>query len=184
VRMATPVKSDAQQRRPRRSKRTYNVRLIKRDYPYLLSEIADLFGLHRNAVRRWIKAGLPTIDNGRPQLVHGSEAIDFLCAWQTRRKRKCAADEFYCFRCRCTRRPLLKRVEIEIRGGRKLNLSGLCETCGTRMNRAGSVEKIEKYRQIFAIQTPSEGRITGCSGAPVMCHLHKDGIDAALQSKE
>ena len=182
--MAAAMASDAQQRRPRRSKRTYNLRLIKRDYPYFVSEIADLFGLHRNAVRRWIRTGLPTIDDRRPLLVHGGELIDFLCTRQTQRKRKCAAGEFYCFRCRRPRRPLFNRIDVEIRGGTKLNLSGVCETCGTRMNRAGSADRIDQYQQIFGIQTPDEGRITGCSGAPLMCHLDEDGIDAALQPKK
>jgi hypothetical protein len=53
-------------KRPHAKKRTHNTRLIKRDYAYFISEIADLLKLHRNAVRRWLKAGLLTIDDRRP----------------------------------------------------------------------------------------------------------------------
>ena len=58
-------------------------RLIKRDYGYFISEIADLFHLHPNAVRRWIKAGLRTVDNQRPVLVHGGDLID---SWRSDRR--------------------------------------------------------------------------------------------------
>src|SRR5262245_34376578 len=67
----------------RAGKRTYNTRLIKRDYAYFISELADLFRLHPNAIRRWIKAGLRTVDDRRPVLVHGGDLIDFLDARQT-----------------------------------------------------------------------------------------------------
>jgi len=39
--------------RPRK-KRRYNVRRIKATWPYRVEEIADLFGIHKNAVLRWL----------------------------------------------------------------------------------------------------------------------------------
>jgi hypothetical protein len=93
-------------------RRTYNTRLIRRDYAYFISEIAELFNLHRNAVRRWLKAGLCTVDDRRPSLVHGGDLITFLDSRQANRKRKCGANEFYCCRCRRPQRPLHNRIEI------------------------------------------------------------------------
>jgi hypothetical protein len=141
----------------RSSRRTYNIRLIKRDYAYFIGELAELFHHHPNAVRRWIKAGLRTVDNRRPVLVHGQDAIDFLDARQARRKQKCAADEFYCCRCRQPRKPLSNCVEVRIRKETKLNLSALCAVCGTRMNRAGSVARMEEYRQAFINSNAARG---------------------------
>ena len=161
-------------------KRTYNTRLIKRDYAYFISEIADLFHIHRNAVRRWIKAGLVTVDDRKPVLVHGGDLIGFLATRQSQRKQKCAADEFYCCRCRRPRHPLFHRVEVQIRNEARLNLSGVCDTCGARMNRVGLVARIEA----FITQTPCEGRISGRSDALVMCHLDEDKIDAELQPQK
>lgn len=62
----------------RRKSRTYNLRLIRRDYSYMIQEIAELFSLHPNAVRRWVKNGLRTIDSHRPQLIHGTDLIEYL----------------------------------------------------------------------------------------------------------
>ena len=168
----------------RAGKRTYNLRLIKRNYTYFISEIADLFQLHPNAVRRWIRAGLRTVDDRRPHLVHGGDLIDFLEARQAQRKQKCAADEFYCCRCRRPKRPLFNRVDIRIRNETRVNLSGVCGSCGAPMYRAGSVARIEEYRQTFITQTAGEGRISGCSEPTVMCHLDEDEIHAALQPEE
>ena len=165
-------------------KRTYNTRLIKRDYPYFVSEIADLFHLHPNAVRRWINAGLVTVDNRRPVLVHGGDLIDFLDMRQAQRKKKCAVDELYCFRCRRPKHPLFNRIEVEMRSETRLNLSGVCDTCGAIMNRAGSVDKIEEYRRVFLIQVPGGGRLSGRFDPSVMCHLEKDGTCASLQPEK
>jgi hypothetical protein len=154
-------------RRPK--KRTYNTRLIKRAYTYFVGEIADLFDVHRNAVRRWIGAGLPTVDERRPFLIHGGDLIAFLDARQARRKQRCASDELYCFHCRCPRRARFGRVELEIRNETCLNLSGACEACGTHMHRAGAVARLSEYRQAFSIERTGEGRITDCSTPTVMC---------------
>jgi hypothetical protein len=183
--LVSAMNADGRQRTSRRSgKRTYNTRLIKRDYAYLISEIADLFHRHPNAVRRWIKTGLVTVDDRRTVLVHGSDLVDFLDARQAQRKQKCAANEFYCCRCRRPQHPLFNHVEVRIRNEARLNLSGHCGSCGARMNRVGSVAKIEEYRQAFIIQTPRGGRISGRSDPIVMCHLDKDRIHAELQSKK
>jgi hypothetical protein len=165
-------------------RRTYNTRRIKRDFAYFISEVADLFGLHRNAVRQWLKSGLPAIDDHRPTLIHGGDLIDFLDARQTARKQKCGPDQFYCCRCRCPRHALHNRVEIEICNQQKLNLSAVCNECGAGMNRAGSVKKIEEYRNAFIVQTPIEARIRECSYPLVNCHLEKDTTNAGLQRQK
>lgn len=171
--------------KPRRArKRSYNTRLIKCDYAYFISELADLFRLHPNAVRRWIKKGLCTVDNRRPVLVHGGDAIGFLDARQAQRKQRCAADEFYCCRCRRPQRALFNRVEIRIRNEAKVNLSAVCHACGARMNRVGSVARIEEYARTFRTQTPHEGRIRERSDPIVKCHLEEDKAHAALQPQK
>jgi hypothetical protein len=168
------------QKSRRAKKRTYNTRLIKRDYCYFVWEIAELFALHPNAVRRWLKAGLVALDDRRPILIHGGDLIEFLDARQARRKQKCAAHELFCLRCRRPRRPRLGRVELKFRSEMLLDLSGACEACGTRMHRAGSAARLEEYRQAFSIEMPGEGRITGCSDPSLMCHLSGEKIDAAI----
>lgn len=153
----------------RAKKRTYNTRLIKRAYSYYVSEIADLFGLHPNAVRRWTKVGLVAVDARRPSLFYGGDLIEFLETRQARRKQKCAIDEFYCFRCRRPRHPRFGCINVEIRSETRLDLSGVCDTCGTRMHRAGSVARLKEYRKAFTLCTLGERRISGCSDPTVKC---------------
>ena len=42
----------------RRKKRRYNIRRVKATWPYTVQEIAELLGVHKNAVLRWLHDGL------------------------------------------------------------------------------------------------------------------------------
>ncbi len=75
-------------------RRSYNARLIKR-LSYTIREIADLFGIHPQAARRWIKADLRTIDDSKPFLVHGGDLIDFLSERKSSRKQTCGPNQFF-----------------------------------------------------------------------------------------
>jgi hypothetical protein len=125
-----------------RRRYTYNVRLVRRDLSHTIQEIAELFSLHPNAVRRWVKAGLRTIDDRRPQLIHGSDLVEFLDKRQRGRKRRCAPDELYCCKCREPRRPRQGSVIVDRLNARQLMIRGNCELCGTRMNRGGSLARL------------------------------------------
>ena len=70
-------------------KRTYNTRLIKRDLSYTIQEVAELYGLHPQAVRRWINIGLRTIDGLKPFLIHGSDLINYISLNPSRTTRDC-----------------------------------------------------------------------------------------------
>jgi len=164
-------------------RRSYNVRLIKR-LSYTIREIAELFRIHRQAVRRWIKAGLRTIDDSKPFLVHGNDLIDFLRERQSSRKRKCGPNQFFCCRCRAPREARDNRVNIHIRNAKQLNIAGRCEKCGARVNRAGSVGKLDDYSKTFVVQTTADGHIREDAGAGVMCHMDEEKADAAVQPQE
>ena len=64
-------------------RRTYNTQLVKRDFSYSIQEIAEQFGLHPQAVRRWIKAGL-----------RGAGNILFFNNGDTKERRYSTVDEF------------------------------------------------------------------------------------------
>jgi hypothetical protein len=141
--------------------RTYNVRLIRRDYSYEVGELIALFGIHANTVSRWHADGLRPIDNHRPLLFHGSDLIDFLSRRQSARKRPCQPGEFFCCRCRGPRPAWENAIDIEIRDERRVVLKAVCEACGGAVNKIGTVRKISEYRTQFDVQTTMDLRLKG-----------------------
>lgn len=141
-------------------RRTYNLRLVRREYSYSIPEIAALFGLHKNAVGQWLKAGLKPIDRSRPVLIHGSDLVNFLQSRQSARRTTCQPDEFFCFRCRAPRKPKSGQVTISPRNAKLLKLVAHCAVCGTKMNKSGSVRQLPKYRQLFSAATPAQPHIS------------------------
>ena len=149
---------------------TYNVMLIRRDCSYSVQEIAELFHLHVNAVRRWLKASLKTIDDRKPQLIHGSDLIAFLRQRQKGRKQPCAPDQMYCCRCRAPRRPAGGQVIVERLNARQIMIRGTCELCGARMNRGGSLARFAQVEQSFTV-TKSPTPLAEPACPPVLCDM-------------
>ena len=167
-----------------RKRRTYNTRLIKRNLSYTIQEIAELFDLHVNAVRQWIKAGLPKIDDHRPHLIHGGELIEFLNERQAKRKHKCAPGELYCCRCRSPQKPQENAVNIKVQNETQLFLSAICAKCGARMQQIGTMRKLDQYHSTFTVQTIEGRRIRERFEPGVMCHLDEEKNNAQLQSQK
>lgn len=143
-----------------RKRRTYNVRHIRRDYSYTIQELSELFSLHKNAVGQWLKAGLKPIDRSRPILIHGSDIMQFLKSRQSDRRTTCQPDEFFCFRCRVPRLPLGRRVDVQPRNAKLLNLVAVCAECSTTMRKVGSAKKRAFYCQLFSAATPAPPHIS------------------------
>jgi len=141
-------------------KRTYNTRLIKQ-ISYRVEEIAVLYDIHTNSVRRWLEIGLRAIDEGRPALIHGSDLMNFLKDRQSKSKHKCQPYEFWCCRCRVPVSAWENLVDIEIRTELLVNLKAVCAVCGAGLNKAGSRKKLPEYQARFDIQTVSEARLCG-----------------------
>jgi excisionase family DNA binding protein len=111
-------------------------RRIKQGVSYEVAEVAELLGVHRNTVRRWLKEGLAALDDRRPILIHGSVLKAFLARRRHERRKKCRPGEFYCFRCRLPRAPWGGLADVSIRTAEVANLSALCACCETPMHRA------------------------------------------------
>lgn len=118
-------------------------RRAKVHYSYTIAEAAKLFGVHRNTVRAWIKAGLETVKAGRVLLILGDALRAFL--EKRRRSRRCKTPPgwLYCFRCRAPRQPALGMVElIQARAG-SANVRAFCE-CGALMHRRVSLARLDQ----------------------------------------
>ena len=147
----------------------YPLNRIKRDFTYEPVEIAKLFGIHRNTVGHWLMAGLQPIDSRRPVLVHGSALKSFLVERQGERRRTCAVDEWFCFRCREARKAWGGMADLTIRSESIGDLGALCATCEGVMHRAIRRADLPKIAQLLEIRPPASGTLNDWPEASVIC---------------
>jgi Helix-turn-helix domain len=131
-----------------------NHRLVKIHRSYTVEEAARLFGYHKNTVRGWLKAVLPTSDRKRPTLILGRDLRAYLQARRAKNKRTCLPGEIYCVRCRAPKLPAGGMADYqpvtEIIG----NLVAICPDCGSIMNRRVSLAKLGQVRGKIDITLP------------------------------
>ena len=134
-----------------KKRRTYNPRLVKANISHSVQDIAELFGLHKNAVLRWIRDdGLPLVDKGKPYLVYGQNLIDFLTARQNSRRKKCQPDEFYCLPCRAPRHPVIGSITHRHLTSTKIQIQAICATCGRNLKRISNIMQLANFQKIYA----------------------------------
>jgi hypothetical protein len=139
-------------------KRYPNHRLVKIHRSYTVEEIAKLFGIHKNTVRRWVKDGLATTDDKRPMLILGHVLVAFLQGRRVKNKQTCKPGELYCVRCRAPKPPAGDMAEYFPITEKFGNLIGICPDCDAFMNRHVSLAKIGQVRGRMDITFPEELR--------------------------
>ena len=149
-------------------KRHPNHRLVKIHRSYTVEEIAELFAIHKNTVRNWVKSGLPTSDAKRPMLILGIELAAFLQARRTKNKRPCRPGEIYCVRCRAPKPPAGDMAEYFPITDKFGNLVAICPDCDAFMNRHVSLAKIGQVRGRMDISFPEEVRQLSESTNPTL----------------
>ncbi|HEX4022392.1 MAG TPA: helix-turn-helix domain-containing protein [Acidobacteriaceae bacterium] len=127
-------------------KRRRNHRLVKIHRSYTVEEIARLFGTHKNTVRAWVKAGLPTCDSKLPMLILGRELVAFLQARRMKNKRPCQPGEIYCVRCRAPKLPAGGMAEYQPITPTLGNLIGICPDCESMIYRRASLVKLSQIQ--------------------------------------
>jgi len=148
-------------------KRKYNTRRISLKISYSVQEIAELFGIHKNAALNWIKAGLKIIDQKKPYLINGSDLIEFLNIRQKKRKHKCKLDEFYCFKCRLPRKPLSGSIQITPRNIHRLKITAKCSVCLTNIFKDGSAKKQDEIELTYGFAMQPQEHIVGCNDTSI-----------------
>ena len=107
---------------------------IKLHRNYTVDEAACTLGVAKGTVRRWIKNGLPCINDRKPALILGKDLKEFGQA-RTKSKVKCKPHEFYCFKCRCPMTAALDMADYAPLSPRHGNLTAICSGCETIMNK-------------------------------------------------
>lgn len=131
------------------TKRHQNPRLAKIHRSYTVDEVADLYRVGKNAVRHWIKQGLPTCDSKRPMLILGIELNVFHEKRRNKNKRPCLLDEIYCVRCRAPKKPAAGMVEYRPMTTTSGNLVAICPDCETMIHRR--ISKLKLYQIPYQI---------------------------------
>ena len=157
------------------SGRRPNPRLIKLHRSYSVEEAARALGVHKNSVRGWIKSGLPTVDETRPTLIHGSALRSWLEKQRKAAKRPCSPGTLYCFKCRQPKSPALGMVEYKALTVTSGNLAALCFDCGTMMHRRARRDTIAAAMPNLAVQiTEAQPSIIERTCPSLNCDKTKD----------
>ena len=111
-----------------------SARSLSRLRNYTVEETASALNVHRNTVRRWLRAGLEPIDWKKPYLIHGTDLIEFLKS-RSLPATKLLPHEGFCFSCRAPREPAFAEIEVEVSSNGRLSLTALCDRCTTVMHK-------------------------------------------------
>lgn len=151
--------------------RSYNVRLPKATWPYTVQEVAALFGVHKNAVLRWLREGLQANTDKRPFLIRGDELIRFLRHRKLVRQQECSWSQCFCFCCRAPREPYLGMVDVSIESPSRFRMKALCEQCGTQMNKVQSITTLPRVQKLLHVQQLEKRHLKGSATASVNSDL-------------
>jgi len=139
-------------------KRHPNHRLVKIHRSYTVEEITCLFGVHKNTVRGWVKAGLAVSDDKRPMLILGYDLAAYLQARRVKNKQTCKPGEIYCVRCRAPKFPAADMAEYSPVTEKFGNLVAICPNCNSIMNQRVSIAKLGQIAGTLDITYPQAQR--------------------------
>jgi hypothetical protein len=162
----------------RRRARLHPINRVRIGVSYDVAEIAKLFAIHRNTVRNWLREGLKTIDDRRPQLIHGTTLRAFLTQRQTANKSPCGPGEFFCFKCRKPRAPFARMIDVAARTDKISKITALCSVCETEMHRTIRRSELANLADKFDLKTIALERLTDSPDANANCDFERNVPDA------
>jgi len=135
---------------------------------YTVEEVAELYGVHKNTVRAWVKSGLSVCDDRFPMLILGSVLREFIRDKKTKNKQKCQPWEFYCVRCRRPQSAAGGMAEYEAQTPDKGRLIALCPSCEGLMNKYTSLAQLGKLSDKLEITLPTDQKHINKRGNPLL----------------
>jgi hypothetical protein len=157
------------------SRRLYPHNRIRYWFAYEIDEICRLYAdlkLHPQTVRKWIRNGLRTIDNGKPILIFGQHLIDYLRNHNETNKHKTELDQMFCMSCQDARIIFQKKIYIEQRH-KVLVVQAACRECKTKMFKNYKLESLATLKKEFKLCGLSE--LYDCSVSSDKTHLQDNG---------
>ncbi|MEZ5669890.1 MAG: helix-turn-helix domain-containing protein [Alphaproteobacteria bacterium] len=138
---------------PRTSHRL-DPRRVKLHLSYTIEEAARALGVHRNPIRNWVRAGLTTVDGGRPTLILGRALKAFLEQRRQSSRTPCGFGELFCVRCRSPQRPAGDAVDYLPTTANSGNLQGICPDCSTMIHRCVRRDRLAEVAGDLEIAFP------------------------------
>ena len=151
-----------------------DLRRIRLNKCYSVQEGASLLGVSVGTFRSWIRKGVPILQDIRPILVPGDGLKAWLKARAKARKHHCQPNELYCCHCRSPQKVKPGSIEIIPRNGKTVAIRALCNSCGTKMNKAGSLAKVLEIETAFGLNTHRQENLEVCESPAVIQHLEKE----------
>ena len=142
---------------------------------YTVEEVAKLRGVHKNTVRNWLRQGLPSIKERRPQLILGRDLSEFEAKRQQERKQPCMPGQIYCMRCRMPRNPAPGTIRYVPSTTGAGCIQATCSRCQTSVFRRISLATLERESTNWGI-TLSKGQehIVESDEPSVDCDLKRE----------
>ncbi len=131
-----------------------NPNLVKIHRNYEISEVAELFCIHKNTVRSWIKNGLPVCDDKRPILIIGKYLKEFIQQRNSSQKQSCKLNEIYCLKCKSPHVPAENMVDYQPNNSSNGRLIGLCPVCESIINKYINSSQLKQIRKHLDVTLP------------------------------
>jgi hypothetical protein len=132
---------------------------MRQKQTYTVPEIAVALRVSVGTVRRWIRLGLPSIDDQRPKLVHGASLRQWLLDRREKRTVKCGPRQMYCCKCRDACEMLPGSAVVIHRNAKSASIKGLCIQCGTAMFRHCSKQDAASWIETRGPNTGHQPRL-------------------------
>jgi hypothetical protein len=132
--------------------RRFKTQAVKANKPYEVDELAVAACVSIATVRNWLKDGMEKVDENRPTMIMGFQALHYLKSRKANSKRPLKVGEFYCLRCKAPKMPfgaMADYMPTSAKGGR---LMALCEACEGRCNRNISASDLPAFSELLAIE--------------------------------
>ena len=138
---------------------------------YTVDEASRALGVCKATIRRWMKAGLPFLNDQKPSLILGLELKEFLKRRKAP-KQKCRLNEFYCLSCRTPRAPAYGLATVKSRRPATAQIRAVCETCSKPMHKRVSNAQLVELKRILRVRDRrAERHLTDSAQACPNVHL-------------
>lgn len=128
-----------------------NHNLVKMHRSYTVSDVCELFDLHKNTVLNWVKNGLQPIDSCKPAMIQGLTLKSFLKNRNTDSKQRCKPNEMFCMRCKAPTEPANRKVILTRQKSQTGQLKGTCPHCNGGLFKFCSIKNLDSLSDIFEV---------------------------------